>query len=115
MIALWEALENLFARKVDLISSFPIKNSYLKASIDKTKQLIYDRKSEKILTKRFDNQQNFALFDLTNLSKWMASQVFEWVKNACINYIDLNIQRIIKYSFMWIISSKTKLALIKQG
>ena len=48
LIALWEALENLFARKVDLISSLPIKNPYLKASIDKTKRLIYDRESEKV-------------------------------------------------------------------
>ena len=47
LIALWEALENLFARKIDLISKQP-KNPYLKANIDKTKQLIYDRESEKV-------------------------------------------------------------------
>ena len=48
LMALWEALEILFARKVDLISSFPIKNPYLRASITKTKQLIYERESEKV-------------------------------------------------------------------
>lgn len=48
LIALWEALEDLFARKVDLLTDQPIKNPYLRRNIDHTKQLIYDRKSEKI-------------------------------------------------------------------
>jgi len=48
LIAFWEALEDLFARKVDLVTDQPIKNPYLKASINRTKRLIYDRKSEKV-------------------------------------------------------------------
>lgn len=48
LIALWEALEDLFARKVDLITDQPIKNPYLRASINQTKRLIYDRESEKV-------------------------------------------------------------------
>jgi predicted nucleotidyltransferase len=50
LIGLWEALEDLFAKKVDLITDQPIKNPYLRTSINKTKQLIYDRESEKIFS-----------------------------------------------------------------
>lgn len=49
LINLWEALEKLFARKVDLITDQPIKNPYLRANIDRTKLLIYDRENEKVL------------------------------------------------------------------
>ncbi len=49
LIGLWEALEDLFARKVDLVTDQPIKNPYFRTSINKTKRLIYDRKSEKVL------------------------------------------------------------------
>jgi len=52
LISLWEALEDLFSKKVDLITDQPIKNQYLRASIEKTKQLIYDRESEKVLSRR---------------------------------------------------------------
>ena len=48
LIGLWEALEALFARKVDLISNQPIKNPYLRDSIERSKLLIYDRESEKV-------------------------------------------------------------------
>ena len=48
LINLWEALENLFERKVDLLTDQPIKNPYLRRNVEKTKQLIYDRKGEKI-------------------------------------------------------------------
>ena len=48
LIALWEALEDLFYRKVDLITDQSIKNPYLRANINKTKRLIYDREREKI-------------------------------------------------------------------
>lgn len=50
LIGLWEALEDLFEKKVDLITDQPIKNPFLKASINKTKRLIYDRKSEKVFS-----------------------------------------------------------------
>jgi len=50
LIALWEELEDLFGKKVDLISDLPIKNPYLSSSINSTKRLIYDRESEKVLS-----------------------------------------------------------------
>ncbi|GAB3176465.1 hypothetical protein GCM10027291_38370 [Telluribacter humicola] len=49
LLKLWEALENLFQRKVDLLTEQPIKNEYLRENINRTKRLIYDRRSEKIL------------------------------------------------------------------
>lgn len=45
---LWDELEKLFGRKVDLITKLPIRNPYLRESVNATKQLIYDRESEKI-------------------------------------------------------------------
>jgi predicted nucleotidyltransferase len=42
LMSLWDALEELFGRKVDLLTDQPIKNPYLKRSIYQTKQLIYD-------------------------------------------------------------------------
>ena len=44
----WISLEKLFSRKVDLLTEQSIKNPFLKKSIEETKQLIYDRQSEKI-------------------------------------------------------------------
>ncbi|WP_294819243.1 DNA polymerase subunit beta, partial [uncultured Flavobacterium sp.] len=38
---LWTDLENLFSRKVDLLTG-DIRNPYLKKQIDTTKQIIYD-------------------------------------------------------------------------
>ena len=49
LITLWEALEDLFMKKVDLITDLPIKNPYLSASVNRTKRLIYDREGEKVL------------------------------------------------------------------
>lgn len=49
LIALWSALEELFERRVDLLTDQPIRNSYLKAAINKTKQLIYDGESQEFL------------------------------------------------------------------
>lgn len=49
LISLWEELESLFERKVDLVTDQPIRNTYLKTSIDNTKQLIYDGTSEEVL------------------------------------------------------------------
>ena len=48
IIAFWEAVEDLFARKVDLITNPHIKNPYLRERINRTKQLIYDREGEKV-------------------------------------------------------------------
>jgi predicted nucleotidyltransferase len=49
LISLWDKLEALFKRRVDLLTDQPIKNPYLKSAIDRTKILIYDRGGEKIL------------------------------------------------------------------
>ena len=46
LLDLWSALESLFERKVDLLTDQPIKNPYLRASVEKTKQLVYDRSSQ---------------------------------------------------------------------
>ncbi len=48
LIGLWEELEVLFERKVDVVTDKPIKNPYFKRSLEETKILIYDRESEKV-------------------------------------------------------------------
>jgi len=45
LMELWAELENLFGRKVDLITNMNIKNPYLRREIENTKFLIYDRAS----------------------------------------------------------------------
>lgn len=49
LIELWDELEELFSRKVDLLTDQPIKNPYLKSNIEKSKVLIYDREREEVL------------------------------------------------------------------
>lgn len=49
LLSLWDKLETLFKRKVDLLTEGSIKNPYLRSNIDRTKQLIYDGKGEKVL------------------------------------------------------------------
>jgi predicted nucleotidyltransferase len=48
LISLWDNLEVLFGRKVDLLTEDSIRNPYLKSNIDRTKKLIYDGKGEKV-------------------------------------------------------------------
>jgi uncharacterized protein len=48
LIQLWDELEILVNRKVDLLTDQPIRNPYFKAQVEKTKQLIYDRTEQKI-------------------------------------------------------------------
>lgn len=48
LLSLWDNLELLFNRKVDLLTEDSIRNPYLKSNIDRTKKLIYDREGEKI-------------------------------------------------------------------
>jgi uncharacterized protein len=48
LLKMWDDLESLLERKVDLLTDQPIKNIYLKQSIERTKKLIYDRKSKEI-------------------------------------------------------------------
>lgn len=45
LLALWDALEAIFARKVDLLTDQPIQNPYLRNRINRTKLLIYERDS----------------------------------------------------------------------
>lgn len=47
LLSLWDKLETLFQRKVDLLTEDSIRNPYLKSSIDRTKKLIYDGEGEK--------------------------------------------------------------------
>ena len=48
LIHLWDELENLFQKKVDLLTDKPIKNPFFRVQVDKTKKLIYDRSKQKI-------------------------------------------------------------------
>jgi len=48
LIKIWDSLEQIFARKVDLVTDQPIKNEYLRRNINQTKKLIYDGKGEEI-------------------------------------------------------------------
>jgi len=45
LMKLWTELEDLFARKVDLLTTLNIKNPYLRNDIENSKFLIYDRAS----------------------------------------------------------------------
>jgi predicted nucleotidyltransferase len=49
LISLWDAFEDFFQRKVDLLTDTSIRNPYLRKNIDATKVLIYDRTREKVL------------------------------------------------------------------
>ncbi len=48
LLSLWDKLEALFKRKVDLLTEDSIRNSYRKSTINSTKKLIYDREGEKV-------------------------------------------------------------------
>ena len=48
LIALWDNLETLFDRKVDLVTANSLRNPYFKKEVERTKKLIYDRESKKI-------------------------------------------------------------------
>lgn len=49
LLSLWNQLELLFSRKVDLLSDKPVSNPFLKKQIEASKLLIYDRQSQEIL------------------------------------------------------------------
>ena len=53
LIALWDALEAFFQRKVDLLTDSSIKNPVLKKNIEASKIKIYDGGAEKILIEPF--------------------------------------------------------------
>jgi len=48
LLSLWNELEELYGREVDLLTDKPIRNPYLKKTIEETKQLIYDREGQEI-------------------------------------------------------------------
>jgi predicted nucleotidyltransferase len=48
LITLWEDLETLFARKVDLLTENSLRNPYLIKEITETRKLIYDGQSKQI-------------------------------------------------------------------
>ncbi|MCK9398841.1 MAG: nucleotidyltransferase domain-containing protein [Bacteroidales bacterium] len=48
LLELWDQLEKLFNRKVDLVSDQPVKNPYFFSSLEETKKLIYDREKQEI-------------------------------------------------------------------
>ena len=49
LLDLWDELEAIFQRKVDLWTDQPKKNPFLKENIEKTKLLICDREREEVL------------------------------------------------------------------
>ena len=48
LMILWEELEKLFARKVDLLTENTLRNPYLIQEIRRTRKLIYDGQSKQI-------------------------------------------------------------------
>jgi len=48
LISLWDNLESLFNRKVDLLTESSLRNPIFKKEVEQTKKLIYDRQSNKI-------------------------------------------------------------------
>jgi predicted nucleotidyltransferase len=48
LIVLWDDLENLFNRKVDLLTENSLRNPFLKKEIEQTRKLIYDGQSKQI-------------------------------------------------------------------
>jgi len=48
LLQLWNALESLFERPVDLLTDSSLHNPYLKREIEATKILIYDGASEEV-------------------------------------------------------------------
>jgi len=48
LITLWDNLESLFNRKVDLLTENSLRNPFFKKEVEQTKKLIYDRQSREI-------------------------------------------------------------------
>ncbi|MBS3742625.1 MAG: nucleotidyltransferase domain-containing protein [Candidatus Cloacimonetes bacterium] len=49
LMSLWDKLENLFNRKVDLLTDSSVHNPYLRKSIDSNKILVYDGTRPEVL------------------------------------------------------------------
>ena len=48
LITLWEDLEKIFNRKVDLLTEGSLRNPYLTREIEQTRKLIYDGQTKQI-------------------------------------------------------------------
>ena len=48
LILLWDNLEALFNRKIDLLTENSLKNPFLKKEIEQTRKLIYDGQSREV-------------------------------------------------------------------
>jgi predicted nucleotidyltransferase len=48
LLALWDDLEKLFNRKVDLLTENSLRNPYLAREIEQTRKLIYDGQTKQI-------------------------------------------------------------------
>jgi predicted nucleotidyltransferase len=49
LINIWNGLEDLFNRPVDLLTESSLKNPYLRKEIERTKKLIYDGAKRQVL------------------------------------------------------------------
>lgn len=49
LINIWNGLEDLFQRPVDLLTESSLRNPYLRAEIERTKKLIYDGSKRQVL------------------------------------------------------------------
>ena len=49
LINIWNGLEDIFQRPVDLLTERSLSNPYLRAEIDRTKKLIYDGSKRQVL------------------------------------------------------------------
>ncbi len=49
LINIWNGLEELFKRPVDLLTPSSLRNPYLRAEIERTKKLIYDGSKRQVL------------------------------------------------------------------
>jgi predicted nucleotidyltransferase len=47
LMHLWDDLEKVFGRRVDLLTEQSLTNRYLRENISRTKRLIYDRRNKK--------------------------------------------------------------------
>jgi len=48
LLSLWDMFEDLFKRKVDLLTESSVRNPFLRKTIDSTKVLIYDGSTQKV-------------------------------------------------------------------
>ncbi len=49
LVSLWNQLEQLFQKKIDLLTPSSVQNPFLKKNINSSKVLIYDRENAKVI------------------------------------------------------------------